>query len=388
MLWSTGIFPYFHRACLATVRNSVDMSTHSRLHSAVLSLLLLVTGIATAQPLPRLAASTDDVTVSGISSGAYMAVQFQVAYSRIVRGAGVVAGGPYGCAQGSVRRALGNCMVPSGDALPPTAAETMQAVTRLAAAGRIDPAGNLRDDRVWLLAGGNDRTVLPPVMDALDAFYRTTLPADAISFVKVPEAGHAMLSVADLQANACPTSEAPFINRCQDVDAAGKLLTHLLDPLQPPAAALAGEMIVFDQRPFVPGRAIDASLANEGYAFVPASCRSGGCKVHVAFHGCLQNAGEIGRRFIDGAGYNEWAASNRIVVLYPQTLRRHGLAWGSFRWLLNPKGCWDWWGYTGENYHTRDGVQMRAVRAMIETLGMAPQPLQSTSSSTSGSTNR
>jgi len=55
-------------------------------------------------------------------------------------------------------------------------------------------------------------------------------------------------------------------------------------------------MIVFDQRPFVSGRAIDASLANEGYAFVPASCRGGGCKVHVAFHGCLQNQGGLAGR--------------------------------------------------------------------------------------------
>lgn len=354
------------------------MNFPSRLRQAGLLVLLIASAAAgAAQPLPGLAATTGDVTVSGISSGGYMAVQFQVAYSTIVRGAGVVAGGPYYCAQGSVRRALGNCMAPSGETTPPSGAETLQTVSRLAAAGRIDPAANLRDDRVWLLAGGNDKTVLPPVMDALDAFYRAALPADAVSFVKVPEAGHAMLSVADPQANACPTSETPFINRCQDVDAAGKLLAHLLGPLQPPAAQPAGEMLAFDQRPFVRGRAVDASLADEGYVFVPAACRDGGCKIHVAFHGCLQNAGEIGRRFVDGAGYNGWAASNRIIVLYPQTVRRYGLAWGSFRWLLNPKGCWDWWGYTGAAYHTRDGAQMRAVRAMIETLGMPPQPVQS-----------
>ncbi len=356
------------------------MNNPARLKEAcALSLIFLPAVVGAAQPLPALAASTDDVTVSGISSGGYMAVQFQVAYSSIVRGAGIVAGGPYDCARGSLRRALGNCMAPSGEAQPPTADETLRAVNQFAAADRIDPAAKLRDDRVWLLAGGNDRTVLPAVMDALDAFYRATLPADAVRFVKVPEAGHAMLSVADPQANACPTSESPFINRCQDVDAAGQLLAHLLGPLQAPAVPPAGEMVVFDQRPFVRGRAVDASLADEGYAFVPTACRSGGCRIHVAFHGCLQNAGEIGRRFVDGAGYNGWAASNRIVVLYPQTVRRYGLARGSFRWLLNPKGCWDWWGYTGAEYHTRDGDQMRAVRAMIGALGMPPQPVQSTS---------
>jgi poly(3-hydroxybutyrate) depolymerase len=350
------------------------MNLPARLPAAA---LLLSAISAFAQPLPRLAASTGDVTVSGISSGGYMAVQFQVAYSASVRGAGVLAGGPYYCAEGSLRRALGNCMAPAGKDMPPSAGATLETIRQLAEAGRIDPPGNLGDDRVWLLSGGNDKTVLPPVMDALDAFYRATLPAAAIAYVKVPEAGHALLSTADPQANACATSETPFINRCQDFDAPGKLLAHLLGPLQPSATAPAGEVVVFDQRPFVAGRAIDASLANEGYAFVPAACHGGGCRIHVAFHGCRQNAGEIGRRFVDGAGYNGWAASNRIIVLYPQTVRRYGFAIGSIRWLLNPKGCWDWWGYTGADYHTRDGIQMRAVRAMIETLGMPAQAVQS-----------
>ena len=82
------------------------MASSTRLTSC---LLLLITASAAAQPLPRLAASTGDVTVSGISSGGYMAVQFQVAHSNRVRGAGIVAGGPYFCAEGSVRRALAAC---------------------------------------------------------------------------------------------------------------------------------------------------------------------------------------------------------------------------------------------------------------------------------------
>jgi poly(3-hydroxybutyrate) depolymerase len=41
------------------------------------------------------------VTVSGISSGGYMAVQFQVAFSKLVKGAGILAAGPYDCAEGA-----------------------------------------------------------------------------------------------------------------------------------------------------------------------------------------------------------------------------------------------------------------------------------------------
>ena len=57
------------------------------------------------------------------------------------------------------------------------------------------------------------------------------------------------------------------------------------------------------------------------------------------------------------AGYNRWAAANRIVVFYPQATETTG----------NP-ACWDFWGYSGEGWRTREGVQMRAVGSMIERL--------------------
>jgi hypothetical protein len=49
-------------------------------------------------------------------------------------------------------------------------------------------------------------------------------------------------------------------------------------------------------------------------------------------------------------------------VLYPQSISRY---W----WIYNPRGCWDWWGYTGQDYATRQGAQIRAVLAMVERLG-------------------
>jgi len=39
-----------------------------------------------------------DLTVSGISSGGYMAVQFHVSYSSAINGAAIFAGGPFYCA--------------------------------------------------------------------------------------------------------------------------------------------------------------------------------------------------------------------------------------------------------------------------------------------------
>ncbi|MBK7953605.1 MAG: poly(3-hydroxybutyrate) depolymerase [Candidatus Accumulibacter sp.] len=327
-----------------------------------------------APALPALGADLSDLTVSGVSSGAYMAVQFQVAHSKLVRGAGVIAGGPYDCADGSAVRAVTSCMSPSASAPLPSVAELRTHAEALARSNRIDPLENLRDDRAWLFSGGRDETVKTPVMDRLAAFYAEWLGPAAIRYIKLPDAAHAMISVADPQADACSSMQSPFINRCGNFDAAGEMLGHLLGPLQAASTSARGEVLSFDQRPFVADRAIDASLADEAYVYVPQACRSAPCRVHVAFHGCRQSAEQIGRRFIDGAGYNAWADNNRIIVLYPQTVPRRGVAFGSWKWVNNPFGCWDWWGYSGNAYPTRDGLQIKAVRAMVERLAAPRQP--------------
>ena len=326
-----------------------------------------------APPLPALGALDTGVTVSGISSGGFMAVQFQVAHSARVGGVGVLAGGPYECAEGSMWRALDDCMAPSAPAQVADVARTRARIEARARAGMIDPPAGLGDDRAWVLSGEADETVAPAVVDALAAFYRATLAEGALRAVKVPGAGHAMISVADPQANACATSAPPFINRCGEFDAAGELLAHLLGPLAPRVARPAGELLAFDQRPFVAGDAFDLSLAEQGYVYVPPGCRDGGCRVHLALHGCRQGEAQIGRRFVEGAGYNEWADANRLIVLYPQVRPRSGFAFGSWRWVYNPKGCWDWWGYSGADYATREGGQIRALRAMLARLAAPPR---------------
>ena len=336
---------------------------------------------AKAAPLPALAADGNAVTVSGISSGGYMAVQFQVAHSRRVAGAGVIAAGPYDCAQGSSWRALKHCMSPSSWFSPPSVGETQARLDALASAKSIDSPDHLRDDRVWLFSGDADRTVERVVVDCLAEFYASRLPSGALAYVKLPEAGHAMPSAIDTAANACASSEPPFINRCPDpegsgsFDAPGRLLQHLAGPgaLNAPAASTLPAQS-FDQRPHVTGKPLDSSLAEEGYAYVPASCRSGGCRIHVAFHGCRQGAQQVGPRFVEATGYNRWAETNRLIVLYPQAVPRNGFAAGSRTWLYNPKGCWDWWGYTGSDYPTQKGRQIEAVRKMVDRLAEPLKP--------------
>ena len=50
-------------------------------------------------PLTSYNAAIGESSISGISSGAFMAVQFGTAWSSVIKGVGVVAGGPFYCAQ-------------------------------------------------------------------------------------------------------------------------------------------------------------------------------------------------------------------------------------------------------------------------------------------------
>ncbi len=335
------------------------------------SMLLLCPMTAGAQTLPPLGADlAGGVSVSGISSGGYMAVQFQVAHSALVTGAAIVAAGPYDCAAQSTARALGNCMEPSAQMPVPSGAQTLARAASRVAASEIDPLSALRGDRVWLLSGGADRTVAPQVVEALADFYRVAgVTPEALVIERIAAAGHAMPSVALDQAQSCGSSASPFISRCDDFDAAGRLLAHLTGSPGARAAQPGGDLVRFGQAEFSGGWPAGDSLGEVGFAYVPVDCRGGGCRVHVAFHGCKQNIDRVGSAFVEGAGYNHWADSHRLIVLYPQTRSRYGFGWGALNWVWNPNACWDWWGYLGDDYATRDAPQIRAVMAMLRRLG-------------------
>ncbi len=70
--------------------------------SLALGLILAALPPGTARAAERLGSYAIDpgaISISGISSGGFMANQFHVAHSATIMGAGIVAGGPYACAR-------------------------------------------------------------------------------------------------------------------------------------------------------------------------------------------------------------------------------------------------------------------------------------------------
>lgn len=365
--------------------------------------------VGTARPLARLPAlglAAEGVTLSGLSSGAYMAGQFQVAHAASLAGAALLAGGPYGCSRGSVSTAMYQCSCPANpdaaqrlrnlipgagcSVLAPGALAVFADAALQANLGAIDDPGQLARHRVWLFSGGHDRVVAPALVDAAEAFYlRHGVPAAQLHLARVASAGHG-LPTPDGPV-ACAVTATPYLVRCPGQDAAGELLAWLYGtppgaPLLPPVAVRPAGLQRFSQQPYRQTGVFDG-LDDSGWLYLPAACAAGpgeaACRLHVVFHGCLQGQSAsgpggrlIGAQFVAGAGYNRWAEANRIVLLYPQ-VRASQAARPGASFQLNPDGCWDFWGYTDpaeslggpqRRFATRQAPQLAAVKRMVDDL--------------------
>ncbi|WP_407157090.1 hypothetical protein [Bradyrhizobium sp. STM 3557] len=347
----------------------------------VLASGLAAASVAAADPvkLKSYNAAIGDSSISGVSSGAFMAVQFGTAWSSVVQGVGIVAGGPYWCdlADSSdiltaytrpMGRALGACM--KGPASDLDTNDFTRKANANAAAGVIDPLDNLRRQRIYLFHGTNDTIVYKASTDATAAFYHHYLGEAGrarLFYQTTLGAGHSLVVRQEGQADlaACNASTSPYIDQC-GYDQAGIILQHIYGRLKPPnGGELKGTVQRFDQAPYTGDDIPDAlSMSEAGYVFVPQDCADGmACRVHIALHGCAQDVGRIGRRFVDETGYNAWADTNHLIVLYPQVK-------ASAVDPTNPLACWDWWSYVNhtDDYVTKNGAQIKAIKAMLDAL--------------------
>ncbi|UVW28582.1 PHB depolymerase family esterase [Massilia sp. H6] len=322
---------------------------------AALAISLLATSAHGAVvALPSYNVSVSEVSVSGFSSGAHMAAQMHFAYSKTVKkGAGIVAGGPVYCSQGSVSISVGPCMRDNGSRNLPY---LLSVVNTWSGNGYIDPTSNMAASKVYLLSGTIDSTVKQPVMNDLHSMYGNYLPTANISYKNNLTAEHSIPT--DFFGSGCSVNSSPYVNNC-NFDTAGEILKWIYGLLSAKnVSTLGGSFVNFDQAAFWGNRNPNThGMASSGYAYVPAACAAGqSCRLHVAFHGCTQNVASVGTAFYQNAGYNRWADTNKIVVLYPQ-------ATSTFN---NPGGCWDWWGYDDANFPGKSGGQMVAIKTMID----------------------
>lgn len=347
-----------------------------------------------APPLPSFNVDLTQSSVSGLSSGAFMTVQLHLAHSASFVGAGVVAGGPFRCAEtfraaaavaedANTLNALYMCMSPLIPQTAPDPAKLARMAADNAEQGLIDPLSHLANDRLYIFTGSADSVVNSSVVATTREFYHILgVRPDNIVFDNSVPAGHSLITD-NPEDNPLDANRPPYINNGGFMQSQ-RILEHIYGPLKPPCPRLSGRIIRFDQTEFFDGEA-RASMSPYGYAYVPRAVEEGKRqgKVHIALHGCkqgyayvnfvngqadLENSVPYGNRYFTTTGYNEIADANDIIVLYPQAQGRDD------GHTQNPDGCWDWWGYTSQSakkpdYYSKNAIQIQAIYRMLQRLG-------------------
>jgi hypothetical protein len=322
-----------------------------------------------------------------------MTVQLHLAHSSRFCGAGIVAGGPYRCAESFraaaflaadafEQSAINLCMNPLLPQTAPNAEQLVQLAHATAGSGEIEPIANLANHRIYIFTGSKDDVVAPVTVARTLHFYELLgVDRKQIAYHDTIPAGHALITDnpgdSPLGAN-----QPPYLNNGGFMQSHA-ILRHVHDDLHPPAERLTGRLLRFDQTEFFAGEP-RACMSEFGYLYVPRAVEDGAtARVHIALHGCKQgynyvnfaygrpdsaNQPSYGDRYVTTTGYNHIADSNNIIVLYPQVQGRDDDI------AQNPDGCWDWWGYSSPDpaqpdYYSRNAIQIRAIYGMLRRLG-------------------
>jgi poly(3-hydroxybutyrate) depolymerase len=300
-------------------------------------------------------------TVAGISSGGFMAVQLQVAFSTTFHYAAIYAGGPYYCAQNSLTTAQNTCQYATASSL--SASESY--LDSQSSAGTIDNKSNLNGEKAYLWSGTSDYTVYPKTMNDLNSEYAHY--GVATKYDNTYAAGHGWESP-DGEV-ACGTTASPYMINCSGYDSENTWLTYFFGSVNAKNTGTpTGTLVNFDQTAYGGGT---NDLDTNGYLYVPNTCAGGTqCRLIVALDGCVQTQANIGTKFVTEAGLNKYADTNNLLILYPYQV--------SSSTPSNPNGCWDWWGFGSSNYALKTGPQMAAIKKMVDQVqsggGATPTP--------------
>ena len=186
----------------------------------------------------------------------------------------------------------------------------------------IDHPSNMKDDKVFIYSGLSDTTVYPLVVRSLQAYYSYFIAANNIQTQYSINSEHCIPTLN--YGEACGAKGPPYLGNC-NYDGAGAALKALYgtDVHVRATAQDTSRLFSFAQNTYVAASPSLSSLSDIGYVYIPSSCedRRTVCSLHISFHGCEQTLNDIGTVYAVHAGFNEWAESNNIIVLYPYAIR-------------------------------------------------------------------
>ena len=360
-------------------RQGVQMKTFLRRQFAAASLGAILSALIVME-----ANADKQVSVSGVSSGAYMAVQLQVAYSKTFMGVGSIAGGPYYCAENmtDITAIKLKCMAGQG-IIPDDYAPYRDEAIELSKEGKIDDVSNLGQSKVFIFNSVEDQIINPGLGYLSVLFFQhfSDNPADdVLALNAIPgylnyAVAHGMPTSMDGyddyinyvdQATPCSPANSqqypwfpneflrgndPWLYHCpypneyapvvEGYSMAKDLLDHIYGSMNEPVEA-AGQITSHQQLQFVDDPDIKTvddlhkhGIGESLYVYTPSSCKDdpSQCdKLHVALHGCQQFpewtfTGKVGSK---KAGQNMSCSIPKPTTSEPPRMTSIPTAAGSF----------------------------------------------------------
>ena len=229
------------------------------------------------------------------------------------------------------------------------AVQSIDVIDTAEIAGEIDDTANLKNNAVYIFSGGELDTETPPKGQQAQKIVYEHYGVTKLTYVE-EEVGHYFQKGYML-----PGLKQLYVDLGYASD---------LNDFEPsvPEAELGnyGAWMDFDQGDFV---GVDSTLKDEdgktkawkwsetawgdrGKAFIPHSCYSTTCRVHVAFHGCMSNGDVLAYR----SEYINFAASNNVIVVYPN----------SYCWSLNEE-----MNIVDDLWMTSEGLYLKSTNNII-----------------------
>ena len=201
----------------------------------------------------------------------------------------------------------------------------------------IDPIANLADRAVYVVTSDDDEEFYPEYQDATDlVFFDLNADTDNLNLVFDDGTGSDFNDYDSTDALTWIFDNRNYIDEDDFLDWQDSSVDYNDE----------GSYITFDQTEFATDADFttgDLADKEEGRAYIPTTCETTTCRVHVVFH----EAGVSPTVLAEDKGYNLLGALNDIIMLYPATVA---------------------WDMQGTNGKTKNGEVIKMVKAMIDRL--------------------
>ena len=286
--------------------------------------------------------ATEKISISGVSSGGYMAEQFAIAHSELV------AAGIPGCVRLNKLIDIHRCMKTSDQV-------NLQEIKMLYRAKEkshlIAGLDSFRTMKVHLYHGQLDQTVAPSMMLLNQQLIESFGAKVSSKFIANLAHGLPVFKAK----NQCQQTASPWLNQCEvsgALDLFGQLYSDRFNQ-----KLVDGKWFIYQlENELLTDDEFNKSFLNTVLAtYVPQVCEKKDCPVHMVLHGCQQSPEFVDEQFLLNSDFVQAANQYSVVLFFPSVKSSS----------QNPYGCWDWWGYTGIHYDDQLGPQVRVLEKIV-----------------------